>query len=551
MERNNYEYDRGRIDYGSGLHLLIGTFDVATVDLDSVFIRNNQLEGSLSLLEVQGPGTIRHLFVEDNYCGPSIGEFGSVVRIEHCSIRDSYFRNNTVELWNQWNSDPYSRGGSLLVHRLSDEDSIVVANLEFSNNTYLDPDDYSLEQLTVDLQAQDFSIYPTNGRVYHGSFVGQPSYYRMDSCQFVDNFCPVILPEVNMAFGGKKVGSTVRIGDNDSDDAEGTVCILQNLRFENCDDGALEVLNPAETLHIRNVKIIDCNRMGMAVKNYNGPNMSTRIKNVYVRNLQKQWAFMTSPWPWSVQSPLIFGSREENGAEVSNMTVIDSDVVLLSGCYHLDGAHHRMRNSLFWNNSFESSYSPAITDWDYSHCLLPEERPGPGNLLEVDPLFETELGQPWLSAASPLIDAGSPDSVYNDMEDPANPGFALWPSQGGLRNDIGYTGGPHAATLDHLVGITPPREDAFTRPGELRLEPAWPNPFNPSTQLRFHLPHSAAAQLAVYNLRGQRVRVLHEGPLPAGEHEARFHGGELASGVYIVRLEAEGTAVSRKVLLLK
>jgi hypothetical protein len=52
------------------------------------------------------------------------------------------------------------------------------------------------------------------------------------------------------------------------------------------------------------------------------------------------------------------------------------------------------------------------------------------------------LGFYLLTLNSPCKDAGNPDAQYNDLEDPLNPGNALWPALGNLRNDMGHFGGP-------------------------------------------------------------------------------------------------------------
>ena len=67
----------------------------------------------------------------------------------------------------------------------------------------------------------------------------------------------------------------------------------------------------------------------------------------------------------------------------------------------------------------------------------------------------------------------------------------------------------------------------------------YPNPFNRSTTIRLHTPQVAHARIAVYNVYGQEVAVLHEGPLQGGFHEVSFDAGALSSGVYLCRLVAD------------
>ncbi len=88
------------------------------------------------------------------------------------------------------------------------------------------------------------------------------------------------------------------------------------------------------------------------------------------------------------------------------------------------------------------------------------------------------------------------------------------------------------------------------------LEPNRPNPFNGSTQIRFTLAQTARVNLSVLNVRGQRVRSLAAGDLPAGPHTVAWDGRgedgrELASGVYLILLEVDGRVFTRKALLLR
>lgn len=84
------------------------------------------------------------------------------------------------------------------------------------------------------------------------------------------------------------------------------------------------------------------------------------------------------------------------------------------------------------------------------------------------------------------------------------------------------------------------------------LHPAVPNPFNPRTTIRFELPREGYIRLALHDLRGRLVRELVAGPRPAGAHEVSLDGGELASGVYLVRLTgAGGAAPAQRITLLR
>ncbi len=88
------------------------------------------------------------------------------------------------------------------------------------------------------------------------------------------------------------------------------------------------------------------------------------------------------------------------------------------------------------------------------------------------------------------------------------------------------------------------------------LHAAVPNPFNPSTTLRYAIEESAFVRLSIFDARGRFVRDLVREDRPAGEHAATWDGrdaagGAASSGVYFVRLESAGETRTQKIVLLK
>ena len=80
---------------------------------------------------------------------------------------------------------------------------------------------------------------------------------------------------------------------------------------------------------------------------------------------------------------------------------------------------------------------------------------------------------------------------------------------------------------------------------------AYPNPFNPATQITFALPQAGDVTLRVFDLQGRAVATLAAGRYEAGAHTVRFDGRALASGVYFYTLESGSHSLSQKLLLLK
>jgi glucose/arabinose dehydrogenase len=88
-------------------------------------------------------------------------------------------------------------------------------------------------------------------------------------------------------------------------------------------------------------------------------------------------------------------------------------------------------------------------------------------------------------------------------------------------------------------------------PGALTLNPAYPNPFNPSTTISFLLPEALDVRLEVYNNAAQRVAILAKGTMPQGQHDVRFDASDLSSGIYFVHLQAGGEQRTQKIMLIK
>jgi hypothetical protein len=80
----------------------------------------------------------------------------------------------------------------------------------------------------------------------------------------------------------------------------------------------------------------------------------------------------------------------------------------------------------------------------------------------------------------------------------------------------------------------------------------YPNPFNPATEIRFSVPVDGFASLKVYNMLGQEVTTLFSGMAKAGHYmPVTFNAGNMASGVYLARLEYNGKSVIQRMLFTK
>jgi hypothetical protein len=113
------------------------------------------------------------------------------------------------------------------------------------------------------------------------------------------------------------------------------------------------------------------------------------------------------------------------------------------------------------------------------------------------------------------------------------------------------TGPVHSGTYTSVETIS------LSKPSDYKLENAYPNPFNPSTKIRFSLPNNEKVRLEIYDIKGKLVNSLIDSEfISAGSHESSWNGknnrGEkVASGIYLARITTGNYIQTIKLNLLK
>ena len=93
-------------------------------------------------------------------------------------------------------------------------------------------------------------------------------------------------------------------------------------------------------------------------------------------------------------------------------------------------------------------------------------------------------------------------------------------------------------------------------PTEFALHENYPNPFNPTTTLRFDLLEASNLTLTIYNMLGQKIRSYDMQSTPAGHHSLKWnatndYGDPVGAGVYLHQLQTKDFVKTRKMVLLK
>ena len=114
--------------------------------------------------------------------------------------------------------------------------------------------------------------------------------------------------------------------------------------------------------------------------------------------------------------------------------------------------------------------------------------------------------------------------------------------------------GADGSLIDHVARTN--SSDVKVIPGEFALHQNFPNPFNPSTEIRFDLPEEGMVELAVYNLMGQRIRSLSSKTMEPGFHAVGWDGtndwgSQVSTGMYFYSIRAKSFQSTKKMLFLK
>jgi hypothetical protein len=203
---------------------------------------------------------------------------------------------------------------------------------------------------------------------------------------------------------------------------------------------------------------------------------------------------------------------------------------------------------------------PDASRWGFELTVLDDAGDALGTLVATDggTQLSSSSGRDYLKQNSSGTYPGTSGSASWSFRWTAPPTGAgnmnLYAAGNGANNNGGSSGDRIYATsftAEEDTGVP-----VFDTPGALALHGAVPNPFNPSTQIRFDLPQAGNVRVTVLTVDGRRVATLVDGPRSGGPQavawDGRDHGGRpMGSGTYMFVVEAAGQRAYGRMTLLK
>ncbi len=154
------------------------------------------------------------------------------------------------------------------------------------------------------------------------------------------------------------------------------------------------------------------------------------------------------------------------------------------------------------------------------------------------------------------------DSTIAVIDEAQVRNFQRWPILDEYVWPNAYVGGSYENEIDYLTDWITDRlewideqamraDDDHQLIRSYSLDPAYPNPFNPTTTIEFSIPQTEFVTVKVYNLVGHEITTLINDELSTGNHNIKWDGSHQPSGLYFIQIESGSFIKTRKMVLLK
>ena len=143
--------------------------------------------------------------------------------------------------------------------------------------------------------------------------------------------------------------------------------------------------------------------------------------------------------------------------------------------------------------------------------------------------------------------------AYGNSEDAEEMTFSYYDAMNNIVYDniqtLDFT--PDMVNGDAIESFMVVYNDNAVTPDNYRLGAAYPNPFNPITNIEYSIIEAGVVNMVVYNLQGQIVAELVSDFKDIGNYEVQWNAASASSGVYFIHMNVNGFASNQKVMLIK
>ena len=144
--------------------------------------------------------------------------------------------------------------------------------------------------------------------------------------------------------------------------------------------------------------------------------------------------------------------------------------------------------------------------------------------------------------------------VQSWLDTPAeNYGWIITGNESSNKNTKQFTSreGETGPVLEVFYTVVTDITEDLSQPANFELLGNYPNPFNPTTTIKYSLAKSSDVELTIYNSSGQRVAGYINANESAGSHNFVFNAVNLSSGIYFYQLRGNGLSQTKKMVLMK
>jgi hypothetical protein len=364
---------------------------------DSILIERNRMNRGLGMFNqldmlyvdsrIPG-GHVNDLTVRQNVIGDSLpagageeeayGRFIRLLDLQSLDVKNLKVLDNTIHDGIIFPTQRNNRQGMMTRFINGRPGVYTLENLEFSGNLVIDHTDFSPMSPDGYEGSQGRSL-----NINMGGGLADSVYLR--NASFINERMPNHAPE-SSTIGGMSVGSVLFVDINQADHFQ-----AENIVVRDCDDGGIMVDSHADNMIWRNVEVVDVNRRGLCIEDWNAYEGIHEISNVWISGIVEQDMYQNYPYAWCYQQPLaVYGSGEH--IRVSQVTVTNSNTTT---CLLGEAG---WTNCMFFGNQYEHFFVPngsSEESW-FRYCNVPVEVTGEHNMRNINPVFHPAQGSPWL-----------------------------------------------------------------------------------------------------------------------------------------------------------